>query len=262
MASEISKTQIDRLGDRLKKGGITEADLRLLDEYRRSFSEAYESVVVAIKAELGLEPTGRPAKSTTSISDKLLRESIRLTQIQDIAGCRIIVSELAEQERVVELLERLFDKAIVVDRREHPSHGYRAVHVIVGLNGKLVEIQVRTLLQHVWAELSEKLSDVIDPAIKYGRGNETIVKVLLESSEVIAREEATEAVLTTQERRLSGMLSQGSLTEDRQQKLVDLQGEIDEIKKAQMSVRERVAQGLRHAIDLIPKTGGGNAISD
>jgi hypothetical protein len=35
MASEISKTQIDRLGDRLKKGNITEADLRLLDSYRR-----------------------------------------------------------------------------------------------------------------------------------------------------------------------------------------------------------------------------------
>ena len=46
MASEISKTQVDRLGDRLKKGNITEADLRLLDLYRRSFTEAYEFVVL------------------------------------------------------------------------------------------------------------------------------------------------------------------------------------------------------------------------
>lgn len=37
VASEISKTQIDKLGERLKKGEITDADLRLLDEYRRSF---------------------------------------------------------------------------------------------------------------------------------------------------------------------------------------------------------------------------------
>jgi hypothetical protein len=42
---KISKTQIDRLGDRLRKGNITDEDLRLLDEYRRSFSGAYETVV-------------------------------------------------------------------------------------------------------------------------------------------------------------------------------------------------------------------------
>jgi hypothetical protein len=35
MANELTKTQIDCLGDRLKKGKITEADLRLLDSYRR-----------------------------------------------------------------------------------------------------------------------------------------------------------------------------------------------------------------------------------
>jgi ppGpp synthetase/RelA/SpoT-type nucleotidyltranferase len=33
-----------------------------------------------------------------------------------------------------------------------------------------VEIQVRILMQHWWAELSEKLSDTIDPEIKYGGG--------------------------------------------------------------------------------------------
>lgn len=66
-----SKTQIDKLGDRLRKDEISEADLRLLDEYRRSFSESYEFVIGMIRRELDLEPTGRPAKSTTSISERL-----------------------------------------------------------------------------------------------------------------------------------------------------------------------------------------------
>ena len=95
MAIEISKTQIDRLGERLKKGNITEEDLRLLDEYRRSFTKAYETVVGIIRNEVTLEPTGRPAKSTSSISDKLRREHIRLTQIQDIAGCRLVVTDIS-----------------------------------------------------------------------------------------------------------------------------------------------------------------------
>ena len=79
MAGHPSKSQIDRLGNRLRKGDIEEADLRLLDDYRRSFGDAYELVVGAIQTELGLQPTGRPAKSTTSISEKLNRESIRLS---------------------------------------------------------------------------------------------------------------------------------------------------------------------------------------
>jgi ppGpp synthetase/RelA/SpoT-type nucleotidyltranferase len=190
MAMNLSKTQIDKLGERLKKGDITEDDLRFLDAYRRSFGEAYEFVVGAIRKELRLELTGRPAKSTTSISDKLRRESIRLTQIQDIAGCRLIVLNIDEQERVVQSLSRLFEGATIIDRRQKSSHGYRAVHAIVKSQGKMVEIQIRTSLQHNWAELSEKYSDVSDPAIKYGGGDEKTQKTLAALSSAIASVEA------------------------------------------------------------------------
>ena len=187
-----SKSKIDRLGERLKANQATEEDLRLLDEFRRSFSPAYESVIRIITDQLGLKPTGRPAKSTTSISDKLNRESIRLTQIQDIAGCRLVVSDIPEQDRVVSDLLRVFPGAKVIDRRTSPSHGYRAVHVVVNLHGKLVEIQIRTSLQHLWAELSEKLSDLFEPAIKYGSGNETARLLLHKNSASIAQIERLE----------------------------------------------------------------------
>src|SRR5437762_4603232 len=84
----LTKGQVDRLGDRLRKGDIGDDDLRLLDNYRRSFSEAYEIVVGQIRDQLGLEPTGRQEKTTPSIKAKLRRQSIRLSQMQDIAGCR------------------------------------------------------------------------------------------------------------------------------------------------------------------------------
>jgi len=44
-SSGLTKGQVDRLGDRLRKGDIGDDDLRLFDNYRRSFSEAYEIVV-------------------------------------------------------------------------------------------------------------------------------------------------------------------------------------------------------------------------
>lgn len=185
--TNLSSTQIDRLGDRLRRGSPAESDLRILDEYRRSFGEAYETVVRTLREELHSEPTGRQPKSSRSLIEKLRRESIRLSQVQDIAGCRVVVADIAEQERIVASLRVVFARASVTDRRADPSHGYRAVHVIARISGKLVEIQVRTLLQDLWAELSEKLSDVIDPNIKYGGGHNDIRCLLANISERIAR---------------------------------------------------------------------------
>jgi len=192
LMANLSKTQIDRLGDRLREGTPSESDLRLLDEYRRSFGEAYETVVRTIREELQLEPTGRPAKSTSSLIEKLHRESIRLSQVQDIAGCRLLVANIVEQEQVVTSLCAAFPGASVVDRRAKPSYGYRAVHVVAQITGKLVEIQVRTPLQHLWAELSEKLSDVVDPTIKYGGDSNLIRRVLARFSENVANLEDLE----------------------------------------------------------------------
>ena len=75
---------------------------------------------------------------------------------------------------MVQSLKSLFEYTTVIDRRQKPSHGYRAVHVVVSCFDKVIEIQVRTSLQHLWAELSEKISDLIGPAIKYGGGDEGV----------------------------------------------------------------------------------------
>src|SRR5258706_8810723 len=137
----ISKTQIDQLGLRLRQDDvITEADLRMLDEYRLSFGAAYESIVRTIRDELGQNPTGRPAKTIPSIVEKLRRQNTRLSQIQDIAGCRILVEGIVDQDRVVSVLSAQFPDARCDDRRVKPSHGYRAVHVVGSHGGKLVEI--------------------------------------------------------------------------------------------------------------------------
>lgn len=187
----VSKTQIDRLGDRLKGGPYTESDLRLLDDYRRSFGEAYEAVVRAIR-QRGEFPTGRPAKSTASIVEKLRRESIRLSQMQDIAGCRVVVENVVEQEQFVASLKTDFPGASVVDRRDNPSYGYRAVHIIAEISGKPIEIQIRSSLQHLWAEVSEKSSDVLDPTIKYGGGTDSWRTFLTKTSKSVAAYEAWE----------------------------------------------------------------------
>jgi ppGpp synthetase/RelA/SpoT-type nucleotidyltranferase len=187
-----SKTQLDKLGDRLRSGSRDEVDLRALDDYRRSFRVAYETVMGTARETLKLEVTGRPAKTTAAIIDKLNRQPIRLSQIQDIAGVRILAADVVHQDEIVKQLTSTFGNVGIDDRRSKPSHGYRAVHVIVELQGRAVEVQVRTPHQHQWAELSEKLADLIDPAIKYGGGPPFARQTLDDYSEILGTWEQIE----------------------------------------------------------------------
>lgn len=171
-APSPSTNQIDQLGARLRADDYTEDDLRILDRFRRSYAAAYEQTVNAIRQTACLAPTGRPAKSTNAIRDKLHRSSMRLSQMQDIAGCRLIVEDRRQQDELVTRLTELFPGSTVVDRRIKSSNGYRAVHVIARIGEIPVEVQVRTEPQHAWAEYAEKLADTIDPALKYGGGPE------------------------------------------------------------------------------------------
>jgi putative GTP pyrophosphokinase len=191
----LSKTKIDQLGERLKRGHLSKEDLEMLDKHRLSYGDAYKHVVEILRRKLQLEPTGRPAKSTSSIIDKLHREHIRLSQVQDIAGCRIVVSDITEQDQLIPLICGVFEKSSVIDRRLKPSHGYRAVHIVVTTFGKPIEIQVRSDLQHSWAELSEKVSD-FDPKVKYGGGSASAKELLTDFSELVVLLERHELVFS------------------------------------------------------------------
>jgi ppGpp synthetase/RelA/SpoT-type nucleotidyltranferase len=106
--------------------------------------------------------------------------------MQDIAGCRLIVPTLHEQDELVRQLLDLFPGAPIDDRRETPSFGYRAVHVLPRIDGHSVEIQVRTRIEDQWAELSEKLADLFGIEVKYGGGPAEIRDFLDRYSSVIA----------------------------------------------------------------------------
>ena len=139
------------------------------------------------------ERTGRPAKTPGAIVDKLKRQNIRLTQIQDIAGIRLVCDHVPDQDAVLLFLASLFPTAQLEDRRVKPSHSYRALHLIVWTEHKrCVEIQVRTKAQDRWAQVSEKLANLIDPRIKYGGGPKQLRIQLAAYSAAILKSEGLE----------------------------------------------------------------------
>jgi putative GTP pyrophosphokinase len=168
----MTPSQIDKLGERLRST-IAETDLLALDAYRNSFAPASTEVLKVLRKDFQLEPTARPAKSTRAILAKLHREGTRLSTMQDIAGCRVVVPARAAQRIHVDSLMAYFPKCKLIDRLAKPSHGYRAMHLVVRLQDRWVEIQIRTELQHQWAQLCELIADRLGAEIKYGGGSKT-----------------------------------------------------------------------------------------
>ncbi len=157
--------------------------------------------------------------------------------MQDIAGCRVVVTGVVEQERVIASLVAVFPEVSVMDRREKPSYGYRAVHIIANIFGKPVEIQVRTALQHGWAEVSEKASDVIDPTIKYGGGPEFWRSCLSSSSEAVAAYEVAERAHENYERAYEN-LERTPAYENAERALEEFERAHEELEKADAELRK------------------------
>lgn len=195
MELPLTRSQIDRLGKRLKAGTSTDEDLDLLAHYQRLLQPLMlETVAYVMLATFeagagGLEIVGRD-KQVRSIVAKLQRQSTRLSSMQDLVGARLVVSRARDQEEFLQHLSPDMDFT-VIDRRANPNHGYRAVHLIRSHELGSCEVQVRTSLQHQWAELSEH-SERKWPGIKYGGGLDTWRKHLLNISRSIGATEEIE----------------------------------------------------------------------
>jgi ppGpp synthetase/RelA/SpoT-type nucleotidyltranferase len=133
----MTKSQINKLGQKLRTLAQLDAEtLRQLQEFRASFDEPMFRAQTQLK-ELGFEATSR-LKTINTIIEKLRREKTRLAEMQDIAGLRIVSqADLIEQDRIASSIAETFSVRRVIDRRKQPMHGYRAVHVIATIVGRL-----------------------------------------------------------------------------------------------------------------------------
>lgn len=116
--------------------------------------------------------TGR-VKPVASILDKAKQKNIPLdrlaTEMQDIAGLRMMCQFVDDIKTVVELL-RLRNDLRIVEERNYISHkkpsGYRSYHVVIeypvqtihGEERILAEIQIRTLAMNFWATIEHSLN--------------------------------------------------------------------------------------------------------
>jgi hypothetical protein len=170
----LSKSALESLGRRLVASDQPEqADIEQLHVLLAAYGPVLGSAVDAVAAAVGQVPSSR-VKNTVTINEKLRRNGGHtLGSMQDLGGMRLVVNGgRDEQDRVAEEVWALFADEVraprLIDRRVEPTHGYRAVHVIVYPDGYPLEVQVRTQWQHLWAEWFERLADQYGRGIRYG----------------------------------------------------------------------------------------------
>lgn len=195
----LTGSQIDALGRRLRDSAeVAVADLGMLQQLLDMHIVPLQHVNDGLMG-LGLTPHSR-LKSTGTIVDKLRRERITLRGIHDLAGTRVVKQmTLSEQDDLTARVTALFPDSRVIDRRAAPNHGYRAVHVAARVDGRWVEIQLRTTHQDAWAQLMENLADRVGRGVRYGQppegegpgdvGNRELVGQMMELSRTLAKVE-------------------------------------------------------------------------
>lgn len=146
-------------------------------------------------------------KRVPSIIKKLKRRykgekaTMKLTQMQDIAGCRVVMSNVALARKLYEEYYVKGDmKHKKVNEKDYITYpkkdGYRSIHLVYRFysdkgkkkyNGLLVEVQIRSKLQHLWATAVETVDFFTRQAIKSNQGQEDWVDFFKLVSSAFAR---------------------------------------------------------------------------
>jgi hypothetical protein len=125
-------------------------------------------------------------KRLSSITAKLMRfPNMKLTQMQDIGGCRAVLTTANAVESLRHYYEKesgiKHERASVDDYIAEPKDsGYRGVHLVYRYfsdkrakavyNGLKIEMQLRSVFQHAWATAVETVGTFMQQALKSSIG--------------------------------------------------------------------------------------------
>lgn len=142
-------------------------------------------------------------KRLDSIINKLKRHpTMSLWMMQDLGGCRFIVSSIDEVYRFAEVYDTSRKRHKFKEKYDYianpKSSGYRSLHMVYEYHSDqvdtynknmLIEIQYRTHLQHIWATALETMGLFTKQALKAGQGDEYIKRFFVLTSSLFALRE-------------------------------------------------------------------------
>ena len=209
-----SKLAIDRAGRAIvgnASGTELELALRVVNNWRSCHAFPLNTLQVGLRRMA--KETDRNAivaqriKRIASIQLKLQRfPTMTLSQMQDLGGCRAIVSNtravlrLADSLRHSRAKHKLHTFDNYIDKPQ--ASGYRGVHMIFKYhsdrnstyNAQKIEIQLRSAIQHSWATAVETVGTFTSHALKSSIGPDRWLRFFALMGSTFAIQEGTHTV--------------------------------------------------------------------
>lgn len=190
---EYTKSQVIKAGKTIRDSvdsnspEIQEA-IKIIDNWRASHAFPLQVVYCHLKRSYDSPEyiVAQRLKRLDSIMKKLRREpTMSLWTMQDLGGCRVVVPNVDDvydvaqkykTSRVRHILKKEYDYL-----KEPKKSGYRSYHLVYQYQSDtketynrnmLIEIQIRTHLQHLWATALETMGLFTNQALKASHGEE------------------------------------------------------------------------------------------
>jgi hypothetical protein len=183
-----SRVEVNKAGRRLSDSSVPmelDAAIAVIHDWRLAHNKPLNGMYMSIKRRaLQISRSAVVAqrlKRLESIQAKLVRGEVqKLTQIQDIGGCRVVFPTVAH---VKAFATKCCADSKTFEFNNNPKYyivhpkttGYRSYHVVYhyisaedAYNGLKIELQVRTKLQHMWATAVETVSTFSRLPLKSG----------------------------------------------------------------------------------------------
>jgi ppGpp synthetase/RelA/SpoT-type nucleotidyltranferase len=190
---EYSKSDVDEAGRILAAQGSTEDQLEVALQRINNWRACHNFPLNTFQSTLRRKAEGfshsvvvQRVKRLSAIEHKLRKHTkkpILLSEMQDIGGCRVVLANWAQVNKLYKAYLKSDLKHTLIDQDNYikspkPS-GYRGNHLIYSyksdrkntFDGLKVEIQMRSQLQHAWATAVEIVGFFRQESLKSSEGD-------------------------------------------------------------------------------------------
>lgn len=201
---KMSNTALNKIGD-IIRDQRHDSDYKNAVEALNNWREAHGAILDSyydkcVKLSKKIDKNdiivAQRLKRLPTIIGKLNRfENMRLSSMQDIAGVRIIASDMKQLSAIEKRILRWRHLIRTKDYIDNPKDsGYRGKHFIFEKNGIFTEIQLRTQFQHIWATSVETIDILRGTSLKEKDDNSYWHDFFCQVSSIFAIAEGTPAI--------------------------------------------------------------------
>jgi ppGpp synthetase/RelA/SpoT-type nucleotidyltranferase len=205
-----SNIEVDKAVRALLDKGVSQLEyqknVKIFDDWRSCYAHPLLGTYVhthnkAVEIESDCIVSQR-LKRKESIFAKIERfPDMRASRMQDIGGCRIVFKNITSVYKLRDKLKNSRRKHILQNEKDYIANpknsGYRGIHLVYRYNeGKehadnyiLIETQIRTRLQHLWATSVEAMSYFTQKPLKSSMGPDEWLRFFSLVSSLFAVEE-------------------------------------------------------------------------